>query len=383
MTCLYIKATESHQDRSKYSGISEYAREHGWNLQSCEAINSAAEAKELLDLWNPDGVIMNLGFREAAETFFTRCPVLAFHQPREGCCDSISRILCNSSEAAALAAKELLSLDLASYTVVPFPGDLPWSDLRVAEFSRLMALHGRDYRDCTGLRSHAPATLAAFLKKMPKPVGIFAVNDRVAEKAVAACRLAGLSIPEDAAVIGVDDDPDRCENSSPTISSVHFDYRATGYLAAGTLERMIETQKRRPSRKPKPLTVTYDPSGVTRRESTRRFKVMDRTVLRAQEKIRLEACNGLRAGTVFGLFDCSRRMAEIRFRRTTGNTVLGEIRAVRLARARELLLNRTLDLGYIANACGYATLPAFSLFFKNETGETPSAWRKARFTAAP
>ncbi|MBR6586984.1 MAG: helix-turn-helix transcriptional regulator [Kiritimatiellae bacterium] len=70
-------------------------------------------------------------------------------------------------------------------------------------------------------------------------------------------------------------------------------------------------------------------------------------------------------------------MAELRFRRATGRSPLDEIRAVRIAKAKELLNDSSCDIGAVANYCGYATIATFSKFFKSATGIAPSKWRKA------
>lgn len=126
----------------------------------------------------------------------------------------------------------------------------------------------------------------------------------------------------------------------------------------------------------KPIRTTYPPLKIVRRESTRRLAKYDKDVSEALELIRREACGGLTARDVFRLFSCSRRMAELRFRAAIGRSVLEEVRAVRLARAKDLLSGPPLKLEALANFCGYRSAAAFSIFFKAETGETPSAWRK-------
>ena len=119
----------------------------------------------------------------------------------------------------------------------------------------------------------------------------------------------------------------------------------------------------------------YPPLRLVRRESTRRFSRHDGDVARAVERIRKEACDGLTAGEVVKDFPCSRRMAELRFHSLIGRSILQEIRRVRLETARHLLINSSLGIDFIAGKCGYASLSAFSVFFRQETGASPSTWR--------
>ena len=96
----------------------------------------------------------------------------------------------------------------------------------------------------------------------------------------------------------------------------------------------------------------------------------------AVERIRREACDGLTARDVTNDFDCSRRMAEIRFRKVIGRSILQEIRHVRLETAQRLLRNPRLGMGFIANSCGYSSSEVFAIFFRAETGLSPSEWRR-------
>ena len=95
------------------------------------------------------------------------------------------------------------------------------------------------------------------------------------------------------------------------------------------------------------------PTGVVRRASTMRFARTDHKVLAAVELIRLRACDGLTANEVIGTFGCSRRMAETRFRATTGHSILDEIQEIRMKKAKELLSAGNLKADEIAARCGY------------------------------
>ena len=133
---------------------------------------------------------------------------------------------------------------------------------------------------------------------------------------------------------------------------------------------------------PKTTHVTYPSVGVVRRESTRRLSTADPVISHALERIRKDACAGLSAREVLAETGLNRRVAEIRFRRLTGHSVLDEIRSVRLEAAKKLLANKLISVEAIAHQCGYDTLPAFSCFFKAETGLSPRDWRQ-RTSAIP
>jgi LacI family transcriptional regulator len=196
----------------------------------------------------------------------------------------------------------------------------------------------------------------------------------MALRIVSACHLAGLSIPDDVAVLGIDNDEELCEGMHPTISSIVLGFVDSGRLAAETLDQLISTPHAKPEH------VMYPPLRLVRRESTRRLVKHDSDVAKAAERIRLEACNGLTADDIVNNFPCSRRMAELRFRKLIGRSILQEIRSVRLETAQHLLRTSSLGMDFIANKCGYGSLSSFSVFFHKETGFSPSAWRMKQGT---
>ena len=164
----------------------------------------------------------------------------------------------------------------------------------------------------------------------------------------AACNHRHIDIPQDVAVIGVDDNKEVCETSRPALSSIANDVIATRIETLRILERIVsghESDSRH---------VKIKPIGVVRRASTLRAKKKDHAVLAACELIRKEACNGLKARDVAATFPCGRRMAEIRFRAVLGHSILDEIRAVRRARATMAVTPfRSMLCDEVAALCGY------------------------------
>ena len=200
---------------------------------------------------------------------------------------------------------------------------------------------------------------------------MFAANDHVATLVLSACAVARLSVPQDVAIVGVDNDETTCEGARTSLSSVEIDFFAAGHLAAEALARLM-------SRRPVPPDLLLCPAlRLVRRESTRRFAKYDKLVADAVERIRREACSGLSAADVVESLPCSRRSAELRFRAVIGHSILDEIRRVRLKRAKDLLSGGTLSIDDVARRCGYDHVSSFSNFFRAETGTSPSAWRNS------
>ena len=126
-----------------------------------------------------------------------------------------------------------------------------------------------------------------------------------------------------------------------------------------------------------PCQRTFGDLNVVRRMSTQRLLRPDPHVANALNLIRKEACNGITAIRVAATFPCSRRMADIRFRRAVGHSILDEIQSVKLERAKELLMNANQELKSISDFCGFKNPNSLRKFFLKETGKTLSAWRKA------
>ena len=376
-TVIYVNGTDKVQDRRRLAGVTAHAQRHGWNLQSVEALQSSKQIKELIRIWRPDGFIVCRGaeLNNVPTRCFGNIPVIFSHNPWQ---DGTAKENCIFSDAKAtveLAAKELLSLNLTEYAFAGWFKPTGWSCQRLDLFKSLMAMHGRKIHvfepsehECSS--NMLTPKLANWLATLPQPLGVLAANDQVAHRIVSACRLAHLSVPDDIAVIGIDNDEELCEGATTTISSIDPNFTFSGRLAGEALEKLMSHTLHIA-----PMHVTYPPLRLVRRESTRRFTKYDKDVAKAAERIRLEACNGLTANEVVKDFRCSRRMAEIRFRDLLGRSILQEIRRVRLETAQHLLRTSSAGIDFIANKCGYGSLSAFSIFFHNETGISPSAYR--------
>jgi LacI family transcriptional regulator len=215
------------------------------------------------------------------------------------------------------------------------------------------------------------ADLCRWLLGLPKPVGIMACYDIRGQEVLAACRSAGLAVPGDVAVIGVDNDALLCDLASPPLSSVIPNTHRTGYEAAALLNRLM-AGKRVPAR---PHLIA--PLGVAARQSTDVLAVDDREVARAVQFIREHACAGINVSDILRAVPLSRRVLELRFQRLLGHTPREEILHVRLHRVKQLLAETDLPLYLIAERTGFEHVEYLSVVFKRETGQTTSAFRQA------
>ena len=366
-TVLYFQSSGKVSARQKLEGVYAYGRKHGWDVQVIEPGATGHKATELVRFWEPSGVIVECGSEQNHfdPAIFGKTPAVFLDRNPKTLKHPAFCVTHDSAATARLAARELLSLKLATYAYVPWLEPRFWSDEREAGFAAALHLNDRGYVRFPGKAKVTDVQslqrkLGEWLSDLPNPVGIFAANDFMAAQVAAAANRVGLNIPDEIALIGVDNDELLCENTNPTLSSVMPDFHLAGEKAAALLARKMENPKCRPT------SETFGPLRLVRRSSTNRSKRTDRDVLAALDLIRRESCNGLKARDVLAAFPCTRRMAEIRFRAATGKSPLEAIQDIRRAKAEELLKDPTRDRTAIANLCGYSSANALANFLRRD-----------------
>ena len=376
-TILYFQSTSKTSAGEKLGGIQSIAAKCGWHVQIIDGIPSAKKIKSLVSFWTPEGAIVECG--GAAVTVnpsaFGHLPVVFFdHDPS---CLS-ANTLCVTHDSAAtgkMAARELMESGATQFAFVPYPERRFWSEERERGFVEALSLNGRGCRVFSVRPSSKDSTrwqrgLRKFLKELPKPCALFAANDYTAAEVITAAGFVGVKVPDELSVIGVDDAVSICERTEPTLTSVKPDFHRGGELSALLLAaRLRDGATFRGSRRR-----TFGPLAVVRRASTRRLAVEDAAVTAALGLIRREACSGLSAKAVLAQFPCSRRMAEMRFKKAVGHSVLDEMHAVQLERAKQLLTG-TVQIKAISDFCGFENPNSLRKFFKSQTGMTMTLWR--------
>ncbi len=214
------------------------------------------------------------------------------------------------------------------------------------------------------------AALASFISGLGKPAALFACNDTAGLRAVELCARLGLRVPDELAVLGVDDEDIVCELASPSLSSVALDCEGIGFKAAAMLDAVLDGSG------PPPGTMrTLPPYAVSERESTLTFASADPIVARAAATIRAKAHEGLDVTELVKIVPASRRNLEARFKRATGRTLHEEILNARIARAKRLLETGDLTMDAVARGAGFGSLQRFHESFRRATGLPPGAWR--------
>jgi LacI family transcriptional regulator len=249
-----------------------------------------------------------------------------------------------------------------------------WSATRADAFRARLKQYGYDcvvyepkYLEDWGLEQKQMLT---WLVSLSKPCGVMAALDSQAKQVLDICLTAGIRVPEDIAVIGVDNDETVCENTTPTLSSVLPDFEGGGYLAADMLDRLMRGLRRKPEH------LTYGTKRIVHRQSSQYVRVLSELAASAVEFIRVNACAGIAVPDVAKALHVSRSVLEKDFNRTLRHSVLDEIQNRRLERLCLLLRETTFPIGEIGERCGYPTETYLKRLFRKRFGTTMREYRK-------
>lgn len=253
-----------------------------------------------------------------------------------------------------------------------------WERRRHAVFTRLVEEHGAvcheykpSYRADAELNwEKEQEAMIAWLEELPKPVAIMTAHDSQGVQVLDACRRAGISVPDEVAVVSVDNDPVLCELASPPLSSLDQNAQKLGFEAAALLDRMMRGEVI------KPATYFFEPGEIITRQSSDIIAVKDTNVAKAVRFIRENAFRDISSKDIAQAAGVSRRALEKKFRASTGRTPMEEVPAIRLRRIKQLLVESTCILPDIAEQCGFTYHEYMSRFFKKHTGFTPGSYRK-------
>lgn len=359
---------------TRYQGIARLAGEHGWHLR---AESRRSPPKD----WTGDGVLVMLNGDEALMRFARsvrrrRIPMVDL---LEECPDfDVVRVTGDNPEIGRLAAAHIAERDFRHAAFFSVRHNHT-HDLRIEGFNEVWRgnpLENWIWPDEAGVGQDdwrkMGAWLAARLKAAPKPFAVFAWNDYDATHVLNACRQADLKVPDDVAIIGVDNNEVICEHQSVNLSSIAHDHERIGYMAAATLERMMAGGE--PSRR---LT-RIKPKGVTTRESTETFAVYDKALQPAIDFITRNLAHPLGAAQIAAALKIPRIRLDRLFAARLGHSAGAEIARRRIAEAKRLLDGTDLPLAAIADKCGFCHASFLIRTFKRATGLTPNGWRKRK-----
>ena len=367
--------TSNRYGRDLLYGVRDWMREgERWAIRFTEQGRRAPLPTWLKD-WQGDGIIARVDSPQiAAALRRTRLPVVDVSAERFS--SEFSRVSIDNGAVARLAAEHLATKGFLDFA---YCGDrrFLWSRQRGVEFRRCLAEKGRrcvDFGEPAGTAKPGSdaeiRAIARWLKGLPKPVGVFACYDGRALQVLEACQLLGLHVPDQVAVLGVDNDELVCELANPPLSSVQPNARRSGYEAAALLARLMGGEKKAVA-----PTHQVQPVRVVERQSTDVVAVADVKVAAALKFIRLHACEGMDVGDVLRAVPMSRTRLEQKFKALLGHSPHRQLVQQRIARVKHLLAESKIAISEVAEQAGFDNASYLSVAFRRETGLSPFAYR--------
>lgn len=364
--------------RGVMRGIAEYVETFGpWSLFIDPLADSHYPQGRSED-WRGEGILTYIEDAKRAERLRrTGIPTVELFAYR---LDRILPLVAPDDVAVGrLAAEHLLGRHFRHFAFCGYTGGL-WSERRQTGFASALTKAGCPPPTCWS--TPRPSTLAkweyvqqqltAWIRQLPKPVGLMACSDHHAQRILDACQRARVAVPEEVAVIGVDDDEEICRLSNPPLTSVILNSEKAGYEGAKLLAKLMRGR----AKPGKPEVHLIPPVGIATRRSTDVTAINDPLIANAARFIREQACRGVTVEELLSEFKTSRSVFYQRFHDTLGRSPHYEILRVQLERVKNLLCQTSLPLKTIAEMAGFNNPNYLSVAFKREVGQTPGEFRR-------
>jgi len=276
-----------------------------------------------------------------------------------------------------LAYDHLIEAGLRRFALFSLPEAMEnrWAQERENAFRSLMRRDKMEAEIFRGQGTSAPSWDEAveqqikWLHSLPKPVGIIAVTDARARQLLQACMIAGIEVPEQVALIGIDNDPLARMLTRIPLSSVIQGAQEMGRAAAHLLDQMLNGARLSNTR------IMVPPAGINVLASSRHEPAKHPHVMRARHFIRQYACQGIKTGQVADYVGISRSSLESYFRQELDCSVHDEILRFKLDAATTILARGNCNIADVALSCGFTSIQYMHAVFKRELGCTPRAYQ--------
>ncbi len=355
-------------------GIIQYAKKKGnWNLLGSDWMFSSNEEKKL------DGIISRIESSEQVQKLQSyQVPIVDTAGALKY--SGFFEVHNDEFETGQQAGRYLLSLGFENFAWVGIP-DIRWSTYRYEGFLSVISSKTNEIQSCIVGKDlkwwekldYELELLCYWLGGLSKPTALFAANDTIGLKITNACTAANIKVPNDIAILGVDNEDILCELANPSLSSIRVDCESIGYNAAELLNNLIHpTGKNFQKIAHKIIT----PLNIVERESTKMVVAKDPFVEKALNFIKNRAHKGITVNSILKEIPISRRSLEQKFFHETKKTLHQEIIETKVMYSKNLLRETTSALDVIAIESGFGSLQRFHTQFKKIEKMTPGEWRK-------
>jgi LacI family transcriptional regulator len=372
--------TSTAYGRGLLAGVARYVHEHGpWSIYF-RPQGPDAPPPPWLSTWRGDGIIARLSSRRMANAVLrTGSPTVDVRNILPGL--GLPGVGPDNRAVVQLALSHFLDLRLRHVGFLGARrGENRYLDVRRDCFRELAEKAGLpSYFHCPERKACGNWTweqeqgrLAQWLKLLPKPVGVMACDDDRGLQVLDACLRTGLVVPDEVAIVGVNNDEALCRLTNPPLSSIDVNPERIGCEAAALLDRLMAGAK------PPTQVAEFAPRGLVIRQSSDTIGVADPHVAAALRYIRAHASQPIAVSEVAGAAEISQSTLERRFTEVLRRTPNQEIRRVRLAHAQRLLTETDLPLATIAQKSGFRSIGYFCEVFHQQLGCTPGVFRRDR-----
>ncbi len=369
-----LMETSNAYSRGVIKGIYSYIKEHDqWDAYLGEYSRGEPNPEWLLS-WKGDGIIARIENKEIAE-LIKECKLPTVDTSSANLVYGIPWVETDDRKISKLAFEHLKECGLKNYAFVG--SNFNWSKWRANHFIKLLKeenINCSFYNLPINMRMNLveeQKEIEAWLLTLPKPIGVFTAYDQIGRLIIDSSHKLGFMVPEEIAVIGVDNDPLICELCSPPLTSIIPDTHTTGYLAATILQSLRDGNKK------VKLTNFVTPLGIKKRRSTDSLAIEDPFISKALHYIYEHSTTGsFNMKEILDFIPMTRRRFERKFMETVGRTPYKESQRIRVNRIRELLIDSDLSLLEISEKTGFEHVSYMSFLFKRETGISPVAYRK-------
>jgi len=368
--------------RKLLCGIARWAHHYGpwsfyWEPGGLE------KAWPKLKALNVDGIILR-DVDKLEEVAELKIPAIVIGHSRAEIPDLVN-VVTDSAAIGRVGAEHLLNCGFKHFAYCGYGRDLPvslapelytWSGLRRKSFELRIRREGFGVDAYTTLPAATAGwreerrKMADWLRSLPKPTGLMACNDDCGRQVIEACKLAGLSVPDEVGVLGADNDEVVCGLSEPSMSSVAINFERAGYESALVLHRILRGKRRTSSK------IIVSATHVMARRSTDFIAAFDPQVRKALQFVRDHIREPIMVMDISRAAGLSRRALEIKFRREIGCSIHEYVCRIRTDQIVRLLVETDLPVGRIAESLGFPDIQHFARYFRANKEISPLAYRR-------
>ena len=371
---LLVETTRTYT-RELLGGVRRYVAEHGpWStFIELRALDSSTPA--WLRNWDGDGILTRT-FTQEMSDLITATGLPAVELRATNLVGSRPFVGMNNAHVGSMVAQHFFERDFREFAAYSLHSERFFVE-RVQNFVTTVRAHGftcailaEATSDSTSDWESSQARLIAWLTALPKPIAIFAANDQLGIRLLDACQRADISVPEEVAVVGAENEETLCTFAVPTLTSVRFDGHAVGYAAAELLDKLMQ------GKRPRLREILLPPKGIVVRNSSGDFVINDALVAHAVRLIREQAGTGINVDDLCRRLHVSRSTLDRRMQAALHRTPKDEIQRVRFREVQRLLRDTDLTIDLIAEQTGFTHSHYLQATYKQTHGQTPGQYRR-------